>query len=151
MKQEEPASSALRVPGKFEPLQREVCVPLDEDLAVEQGVERIAVAVHDKRVGCGDALHGRPLANPQNERVIEAARPLQHRSAPAAPAQYRNAQLPARIEIHFSRNFIRIPEHHEVLAGLPEAEDFIGAAFLAPIEQRLVTREILLRSVEGSV
>jgi len=151
VEEQEQATAALRVARELGSLERQVGVTLDEDLATEQRVQGIAVAVHNERVGFGDVREGRIALDFQEQRVVEAARPLQDCPAATAAAQHRDAEALAGIEIHFGAGLVRIAEYGEVLARLPEAKDFIGESLFAPVEERLVAREILLRSLQGSV
>jgi len=124
---------------------------LDEDLAIEQRIQGITVAVHDERIGLRDVRERRIVLYFQDEGVVEATWSLQDGAAATAAAQDRDAELFTGIEIHFRAGFVRITEHDEVLARLPEAKDFVGKSLFAPIEKGLVAGEILLRSLQGSV
>jgi hypothetical protein len=80
--------------------------------------------------------------NPEHQRIIQAARPLQNRATAAASAEDAQARLAARRQIHFPRHDIGISGHDKTLLRLPKAQDLRAGAVLARVQQSLVARQI---------
>jgi hypothetical protein len=106
------------------------------------GLDRRAVAAHDKLVGDGDAVERAVLGDWQHERVIEAAGALHDRAAAGAAAKNRNFPRFARGHVHFGCDLVRVANNDERLRRFPEAQALRAFAGFAPIEQRLVARQI---------
>jgi hypothetical protein len=101
--------------------------------------------LHDATVGEGDIFEAGILVGIQNQGVIQAAGPLENGSASAAAAQHRDIFGPAAGQVQFLFRAIAVPENREGVERLPNAENFLVAFFLGPIEQGLVEGEVLLR------
>ncbi len=78
----------------------------------------------------------------QDQRIVKAARPLQDRSAAAAPAEDADARLAASVQVHFAGEGIGEAGDDKIVARLPKAEDLAGVAVVAGVEQGLVAGEI---------
>src|SRR5207249_10639961 len=99
---------------------------------------------HDEAIGGGDAMQWLPFGDSQNERVIQAARTLEHGPTTTAPPQHRDFFHSANFPIDLLRHSIPVTEHDKITVRLPKPENLIGAVDFAEIEQRLVAREVFL-------
>src|SRR6266487_4813961 len=93
-----------------------------------------AISLHDELVCCTDAVSWTVGPDLKYQRVIQTTRSLQHRAAARATPQHGDAARLARRHIHFRGHIVRVADHHEMIARLPETEDFFRGAFLAPVE-----------------
>ena len=98
--------ATLSVAGKFQVAQRQIAVALDanrSDSIAHHRCKKLPVFFHDEFVGRADVGEGTGLRYPQNQRVIQATRSLQNRTATGATPQDRDAVVPGLIEIGLVR------------------------------------------------
>src|SRR6266487_1365732 len=110
-----------------------------------------AVALHDELVCCADAASWAAVCDSQDQRIIQAARPLQYGAAAGATAQHANSARRARSRVHLRGHFVRVADDDKIFMRLPETENFLTRARLAPVEQCFVARQILGRSRQSQV
>ena len=98
---------------------------------------------HDELVRAGNGGDRRMSRHLQNQRIVQAARPLQNRSAPGATTENRDAFGLASRDLHLGFHLIGVTDDDEMFARFPKAEDFPAVPGFTPVEQRLITCEIL--------
>src|SRR2546429_1239327 len=104
----------------------------------KQLFQRLTISLHHELIRARHRAESGSRIETQHERIIQAARTLDHRSAPAAPSKDRDVEFAAGCKIYFAFDPVRITDHDEMPVGLPEAEHLEAVAFVAPVEQRFV-------------
>ena len=117
----------------------------------EQVIQSRAISLHHEPIRPGNRLQRGFGVKAQDERIIQAARTLDHCSAPAAPSKDRDVEFAAGCKIYFAFDPVRITDHDEMPVGLPEAEHLGAVAFVAPVEQRFVAGKVFFRARQGQV
>ena len=144
-------SSTLSVSGKFPSRQGKIAASVDLNFLTKQSRQHESMFAHDVVSRLGDVARQAVQINFQNEGIVQAARTLQHRSAPAVPAKNGNGVLRTPINIHFFRQLVRGAENHKILFRFPEAKDLVFISLFHTIEQRFVAREVFFRGWKGMV
>ncbi len=91
------------------------------------------------------------LADAQDERIVQATRSLKHGPAARATAHHGDTVRPAKGQADFGADFVAVTDHHKMMGGFPEAQQFAGDAFFAQVEQRLVAGEVLFGRRQSEV
>ena len=107
-----------------------------------QSFQRTAIPLHNESIRPRHRSQRRLGIDPQDERVVQATWPLEHRSTAAAAAQNRDFPFPTGRNVDLAFHPIRVTDHDEVLLRFPETQHFRAVACVAPVEQRLVTGEV---------
>ena len=90
MEKQMPTQSTLRVAGNFASIHRQIGVAVDGHLAVDDLGKRCGVALHDVPVCAMNGFERPRPGDSKDQRVVQAARPLDHCTSPTAAAEYRN-------------------------------------------------------------
>ena len=114
-------------------------------------IQRRAVSFQDEPVGGNDASQGPILADLQDERVIQATRPLKHCPPAAAPAQDRNVSGFAGVGIDLGGNAVGVADDDEVRLRFPKAQNLLAVLVFTEIEQHFIARQIFRGRWQGQV
>ncbi|HEY2082338.1 MAG TPA: hypothetical protein VGI88_06095 [Verrucomicrobiae bacterium] len=110
-----------------------------------------AIPLHNKPIRRGDAVERSVFFDTRDQRIVQTPRPLQHRSAAAAPAENRSFFYLTRRDVHFLFNLVCISNYHEIIFWHPKPQRAIAAFVLEKIQQRLIAREIFRGRSERGV
>ena len=80
--------------------------------------------------------------NFQKQGVVKTPGALQHGAAAGTTAVNRNCFALSSCHVELGGNFVCIANNDKMFARFPKAEDFFAIAGFAPVEQRLIAREV---------
>ena len=150
VKEQGAAPAILRVAGKFQIPETQIGKSLNSNLRPDNVLQSLPEALHDEAIRLGDAGQWGGISESQDQRIVQAAGALEHRSSPGEPPQDGDAMGSAGRQIHFQPYSARISEDDKVLVGFPESQNFPVSA-LAEIDQGLVAGEVLRRRGQGQI
>jgi hypothetical protein len=123
VKQEPLASPPLRVPGKLAAIHHKVGVPGDVDGPSDQRLARRPISFHDEPVGPGNGRGVAGRGDGQDERIVQAARPLHDGAAACATPEDGHGGFFAFVQARFLRHFVGVAYNDEATGGFPETQE----------------------------
>ena len=128
--------AALGVAGEFYGVDGEVGVPLDGELARNDGCEGGVDLLHDEDVGCGDGVEFVAGFDGENQGIVQAAGALEDGAAAGGASEDGNPEFAAAVLMDFVGQLFAEAQYDSILGRFPKGEEagMVGVVF-AEVEE----------------